>query len=500
MSIRNSLVAFTGVAALSALAFAPIVSSTADLADGKARAAAAGILDVSDEMLASQLAVADDLELVDCVVGVAGPFYCDNVNLVDTVPTAGFGGGHGSDSWGWTDDDGTEYAIVTSGVGTGFFRLKANGTTEYLGSLERSQTRDSLLWNDPKVVNNHAYITSEDSSFGMQIVDLKAVATLTEIPLGTGAGVIEQAGFVTAGGGHNLVAFEERDIIAMTIAEDATCGGGIVFYDVQDTKETAPELLGCVGGSQDPWLTGLTHDAQCVTYFGPDVDYNGAGVDGQLDTDDDVAASDICLMFQEDSGVFVIDVSEITRDRKIDGRATMLTRFTYDTINYTHQGWFTEDQRWVLFNDELDESGAAATALGGRGSQNQFTTTYWVDLADLDVGAATARTGIPDVNEELVKSWSNMNTLAVDHNMYVVGNLLYQANYGAGLRVLEFSTESLESGEGFKEVAYFDTYPGPGASEFYGAWSVYPFFESGNIILSDFQSGLLVLDVTLDEG
>ncbi|MFT6943070.1 MAG: hypothetical protein ACJA2F_001269, partial [Nitriliruptoraceae bacterium] len=193
MSIRNSLVAFTGVAALSAAAFAPIVSSTADLADGKARAAAAGILDVSDEMLASQLAVADDLELVDCVVGVAGPFYCDNVNLVDTVPTAGFGGGHGSDSWGWTDEDGTEYAIVTSGVGTGFFRLKADGTTSYLGSLERSQTRDSLLWNDPKVVNDHAYITSEDSSFGMQIVDLKAVATLTEIPLGTGAGVIEQA-------------------------------------------------------------------------------------------------------------------------------------------------------------------------------------------------------------------------------------------------------------------------------------------------------------------
>ncbi len=514
MSSKRTLAAFAGVAALSALAFAPMVAVDSTGVDGKARAVADGAaLSTDADRLDLALARTDQLELVDCVVGQAGPFLCDDVDLVDVVPTAGFGAGHGSDSWGWTAADGTEYVIVTSGVDSGFFRLLEDGTTEYLGSLDRSETADRVLWNDVKVVNDHAYITSEDDSFGFQVVDLNAVAELPAIPLGTGDGVIEQAGFVATGGGHNMVAFPERDIIAITLSEDDTCGGGIVFFDVSDGNETEPERLGCVGGDNKlrtsngktlPLAQG-THDAQCVTYAGPDTDHNGAGEDGLLGTDDDVAAADVCLLFQEGAGVHVVDVSEITRDQLPDGtgRADLLTRFTYDTINYTHQGWFSPNQRWVLFNDELDESGAAATALGDRGAQNQNTTTYWVDLADLDAGASMAAGPLLDVNQDLVNAWSNPDTIAIDHNMYPVAVeggedgefLLYQANYGAGLRVLRATDTALEDGTGFEQVAYFDTYPGPGPSEFYGAWNTYPFFESGMIVLSDFQSGLLVLDV-----
>lgn len=514
MSLKRTLVAFTGAAALSALAFAPMVAVDSASADGKARAVADGAdLSTDADRLDLALAQTESLELVDCVVGQAGPFFCNNVDLVDVVPTAGFGNGHGSDSWGWTAADGTEYVIVTSGVDSGFFRLLEDGTTEYLGSLNRSQTADRVLWNDVKVVNDHAYITSEDNSFGFQVVDLNAVAELSAIPLGTGDGVIEEAGWVEIGGGHNMVGFPERDIIGISLAEDETCGGGLVFFDVSDGNETDPVRLGCVGGDNKlrtstgktiPLAQG-THDAQCVTYAGPDADYNGAGPDGVVGNDDDVAASDICLMFQEGAGVYVIDVSEITRDRVLGeaGRADLITRFTYDTINYTHQGWFSPNQRWVLFNDELDESGAAATALGDRGDQNQTTTTYWIDLEDLDAGADGALVPLPDVNQDLVNSWSNPDTLAIDHNMYPVAVeggedgefLLYQANYGAGLRVLRATDATLADGTGFEQVAYFDTYPGPGPSEFYGAWNTYPFFESGMIVLSDFQSGLLILDV-----
>lgn len=493
---RKPLLAFVGVAALSALAFAPLVNpGTLASADGKARAIAAGSdLKAGAGAIDRALEQTEDLALIDCVVGQAGPFLCNNVDLVDTVPTAAFGGGHGSDSWGWTSEDGQEIAIVTSGNGIGFFRVLDAGV-EYLGSLDRSDTADRLLWNDVKVVNDHAYISSEDNAYGLQVVDMNAVAEREAQTYGT-APAIEQIGFVESSGAHNVVAFEERGIVAMTLAEDETCGNDIVFYDVSETPKD-PQRLGCAGGSQDNWLLGGTHDAQCVTYSGPDSDYNGAGADGQLGTADDVPASDICLMFQEDAGVYVVDVSAITRDGNPSG-AKMLTRFTYDTINYAHQGWLTEDQRWVIFGDELDESGAAASALGGRGSQNQTTTTYWIDLEDLDVGAEAAVRPFPDVNQELVKSWSNPSTLAIDHNMYIVGDLVYQANYGSGLRVLRFSDESLaaeDTSAAFEEVAYFDTYPGPGPSEFYGAWNTYPFFESGKIILSDFQSGLLVLDV-----
>ena len=43
------------------------------------------------------------------------------------------------------------------------------------------------------------------------------------------------------------------------------------------------------------------------------------------------------------------------------------------------------------------------------------------------------------------------------------------------------------------EVGYFDSYPQGDGSGFSGAWSVYPFHESKNIIISDIQNGLFVV-------
>jgi hypothetical protein len=43
------------------------------------------------------------------------------------------------------------------------------------------------------------------------------------------------------------------------------------------------------------------------------------------------------------------------------------------------------------------------------------------------------------------------------------------------------------------EVGYFDTYPENDNTAFNGAWSVYPFFDSGNIIINDIEKGLFVV-------
>ena len=44
------------------------------------------------------------------------------------------------------------------------------------------------------------------------------------------------------------------------------------------------------------------------------------------------------------------------------------------------------------------------------------------------------------------------------------------------------------------EAAYFDTVPGSNAAGYSGAWSVYPFFASGYVVVSDVDQGLFVLD------
>ena len=64
------------------------------------------------------------------------------------------------------------------------------------------------------------------------------------------------------------------------------------------------------------------------------------------------------------------------------------------------------------------------------------------------------------------------------------------AHYTEGLRVFDVSSPHAPV-----EVALYDTYLQPGY-DFAGAWTAYPYFASGKIIVSDMQSGLWV--VTLD--
>ena len=81
-------------------------------------------------------------------------------------------------------------------------------------------------------------------------------------------------------------------------------------------------------------------------------------------------------------------------------------------------------------------------------------------------------------------------TASIDHNLYVLGNRVFQANYTAGLRVLDIG--NLANSE-LMEIAFFDTFPGSDAAIFDGAWSVYPYFPSGTIIVSDISNGLFIL-------
>ena len=78
--------------------------------------------------------------------------------------------------------------------------------------------------------------------------------------------------------------------------------------------------------------------------------------------------------------------------------------------------------------------------------------------------------------------------------MYTRDGFLYQANYTTGLRVLDTADVANAN---LTEVAFFDTRPESDAAVFQGAWSVYPFFDSCSVIVSDIQRGLFVLQDSL---
>ncbi|MEO0557521.1 MAG: choice-of-anchor B family protein [Bacteroidota bacterium] len=107
-----------------------------------------------------------------------------------------------------------------------------------------------------------------------------------------------------------------------------------------------------------------------------------------------------------------------------------------------------------------------------------------------EIGSAGNWTRIFDIadpqNVELVGSIV-IDDQAVVHNCYTKDNLLYIAHYTEGLRVF-----NVQNPQDPVEVAFYDTYLQPGYG-FSGAWSVYPYFDSGKLIVSDMQSGLFVI-------
>ena len=87
------------------------------------------------------------------------------------------------------------------------------------------------------------------------------------------------------------------------------------------------------------------------------------------------------------------------------------------------------------------------------------------------------------------------DTTAIDHNLYVKRDRVYQSSYRSGLRIL--STEGIAQGK-LTEVGFLDTWPEDDATAFsYGTWSNYPFFDTGVVAVHGYD-GLFLARPTGD--
>jgi choice-of-anchor B domain-containing protein len=75
----------------------------------------------------------------------------------------------------------------------------------------------------------------------------------------------------------------------------------------------------------------------------------------------------------------------------------------------------------------------------------------------------------------------------IPHNQIVACNYLYVSYYYDGLQIYDISDPANP-----QLAYYYDTYPGAFDNNYRGAWGVYPFLPSGNVLISDMQSGLFV--------
>ena len=385
-------------------------------------------------------------EQAPCTDGATGPFDCSQVDLVAFVPLEALGADPGTilnDIWGWTDPvTGKDWALVGRSDATAFVDISNPANPRYAGELPLTEGATENLWRDIKVYRDHAFIVADGAgSHGVQIFDLTQLRDAAGPPV-TFAETARYDGIHSA---HNIVINEETGT-AYAVGSSMggqTCGGGLHMIDVRNPAE--PVFLGCFAdGTTGRARTGYAHDAQCVIYRGPDEDYQGR---------------EICFGANETA----LSIADVT-DRE---NPVAIARGEYPNVGYAHQGWLTEDQRHFFMGDELDEV---------QGGVDRTRTLIW-DVADLD--------------DPLLLKEHFAETGTIDHNQYVRGNRLYQANLMSGLRVLDISDV-----ENPVEIGFFDTVPDdPGLPAFGGAWSNYPFFESGIVVVSSWGEGLFVVRV-----
>jgi len=373
---------------------------------------------------------------------IAG-FTCEDVELVSFLPVSAVGGRRGimvSDIWGWTDPDtGREYAILGRFDGTSFIDVTDAENPRYLGNLPLTEGARPNLWRDMKVYSDHVYVVADNAGeHGVQVFDLTRLRDVTSPQEFT-----EDARYDGIHSAHNIVINEETGF-AYTVGNSGggeTCGGALHMIDIREPEN--PRFAGCYA---DPATgsagTGYTHDAQCVLYHGPDEDHAGR---------------EICFNASETA----LGIGDVT-DKE---NPTPIASASYPNVAYAHQGWLSEDHRYFFLDDELDELSGVV----------EGTRTLVWDVQDLD-------------DPVLAAEYMSENP-ASDHNLYVRGDFLYQSNYVSGLRILDISDP-----ENPRLAGFFDTVPwSPDAPGFAGSWSNYPFFESGNIIVSSMREGLFVL-------
>ncbi len=355
-----------------------------------------------------------------CDGGFAGIYPCNGFGLQSQIPFTDMGATNASDSWGWVDPlDNKEYAIIGLDNGTGFIDISDPVSPVYLGKLPSAT--GTALARDIKTYNTYAFVVSDNNgAHGMQVFDLTRLRSVVDPPVT----FTMDAHYTDFENAHNL-AINEDTGFAYALRTN-TYGGGIHFIDIQDPLN--PVSAGGFSGV-------YTHDAQIVNYHGPDSDYSGR---------------EILLSFNGyDQDVWIVDVTDKTNPQAI-------TNFTFTSSEHSHQGWLTEDHKYLIMGDEADELNFGFN-----------TRTIIFDITDLDNPIQTfEHTG---------------STEATDHNGYTIGDSYYLANYAAGLRVFDIS--DIENGT-MIETGYFDVYPTNNSAGFNGAWTAYPYFPSGNILVS----------------
>lgn len=354
------------------------------------------------------------------------PYDKSGMELLSHVPVASFPSNsiEANDAWGFTSPLGRKYAILGLSSGTGFVDITDPRNPEIVADIP-DQTSS---WSDFKVLWPYAYNGNETGG-GVQVIDLSQIDPPTRSV--TLVGTLTQSGLDTT---HTITLNTDSKFLYLN---GSNLGAGELVA-VSLANPAAPVIVGKINDGF------YVHDSQVVTY--------------PPDDPGPFAGREIAFCYSGGSGLRIYDVTN-------KAAMLLLSTMSYPTLEYTHQGWLTDDRQYVVFNDELEEASGFVTN----------TTVYVANVSNLQAPTLAA-------------TFTHPNGCWIDHDLIIKGNRVYQAQYSAGLRVLDISNPLVPV-----EVAYFDTHPEDNSLSFTGMWGSYTGYPSRLIVGSDIERGLFVL-------
>ncbi len=395
-----------------------------------------------------------------CVNNMAGPFPCDRVDLLSYLPVESMGGVvtaengfavvfNVGDVWGWTSGT-REFALVTDSGGLVFVEVTDPQNPAYIGYIPaRCGTGSSCrLFRlddripDVRVYRHVAFLSAGEgrhrSGWPLLAFDLRRLTALTGQTCQSSSGETRDGVCFAADASLDADNDESRFLVgAMNLAVNQASGflyateavieghsGPVVDLAFVDLSDPLDPIV--VGSYDDP--DDDAHEVQCVIYDGPDTDYAGR---------------EVCFL-SAGSAFQIVDVTDKVNPARIASVSPA-------EVGFHHQGQLTTDHQYFYMAD------AAA--------QGNTRTIIW-DVTDLD--------------NPSVSGFHDGPTMAAANTVYIDESLAFLAAKENGVRVFDVSADVTNP----IELGWFDTLPATDESVGHGAWSAYPYFPSGNLVVA----------------
>ncbi|MBL7929170.1 MAG: choice-of-anchor B family protein [Bacteroidia bacterium] len=319
---------------------------------------------------------------------------------------------------GYVDNFGNEYALV--GWDDGLSIVDVTVPTNPI--IKFQVNGPTSAWREVKTWLHYAYVTTEGGNSGLQIINLQYLPDSVQVKTWKGNGAINN---------------QLNTIHALHI------DNGFVYLYGSNLFNGAALICDL---NNDPWNPN---------YLGhtPTQGNNNSYVhDGYVRNDTLYAGH--------------IYAGEMRIYNCINKANPVLLATQVTPGEFTHNTWLTQDSRYVLTTDEVN---------------NSYLVSY--DISDLQNIQEVARFQTTPGSNSIVH---NTHVLSVNGGEFAVTSW-----YKDGVVINDVTRP-----QNLVQVGRYDTYTQGSGGGFNGCWGVYPFLPSGTIVASDIDNGLFVLTPT----